>query len=80
MTLVDLSQTGAQVISQQALKPNHQYQADLTSDTETLQFEARVVWANFESPEGTAQYRAGLAFGRADPASIDRFCAALQQA
>jgi hypothetical protein len=80
VTLVDLSETGAQVISQQALKPNHQYQADLTSETETLQFEARVVWANFEAPEGTAQYRAGLAFGHADPASIDRFCAALPQA
>ncbi|MDP6610168.1 MAG: PilZ domain-containing protein [Vicinamibacterales bacterium] len=80
VTLVDLSETGAQVISQQALKPNHQYQADLTSETETLQFEARVVWANFEAPEGTAQYRAGLAFGHADPARIDRFCAALPQA
>ena len=74
VVIVDLSNTGAQVISPHALRPNDQFDAVLSNeDEDTLQFEARVVWANFEAPGGQAQYRAGLAFSGADPNWVDQF-------
>ena len=76
VTLVDLSRSGAQVLSAHALRPNDRFEAVLANDEERFQFEAQVVWANFEAPGGQAQYRAGLTFQGADPESIDKFSAA----
>ena len=76
VAIVDLSHSGAQVISPHALRPNDQFDAVLSDEDGILQFEARVVWANFEAPEGQAQYRAGLTFSGADPAWLDKFSAA----
>jgi hypothetical protein len=80
VAIVDLSHSGAQVISPHALRPNDQFDAVLSDEDDTLQFEARVVWANFEAPGGQAQYRAGLTFSGADPAWLDKFSAARRSA
>ncbi len=76
VAIMDLSHSGAQVISPHALRPNDQFDAVLSDEDGILQFEACVVWANFEAPEGQAQYRAGLTFSGADPAWLDKFSAA----
>ena len=80
VAIVNLSHSGAQVISPHALRPNDQFDAVLSDEDGILQFEARVVWANFEAPEGQAQYRAGLTFSGADPAWLDKFSAAHRSA
>ena len=74
VAIVDLSQSGAQVISSHALKPNDQFDASLSNEHDAQHFVARVVWASFEAPGGQTQYRAGLAFSGVDPGWLDKFC------
>jgi hypothetical protein len=75
--LVDLSATGAQVVSSLPLRPNQRVRFGLTSDV-PIRMAATVVWANFELPKGrpTPQYRAGLEFTSPNAESLERFCVA----
>jgi hypothetical protein len=75
--LVDLSATGAQVVSSLPLRPNQRVRFGLTSDV-PIRMVATVVWASFELPKGkpTPQYRAGLEFVSPNRASLEQFCVA----
>ena len=75
--LVDLSASGAQVVSGSPLRPNQRVRFSLPSDVPTRMV-ATVVWASFEFPKGrtTPQYRAGLEFSSPIAGMIEQFCVA----
>src|SRR5439155_1262985 len=59
--LVDLSITGAQVVSPTILKPNQRVRLTLSDDTAAIRLNAAIAWAQFEIPAGAPpQYRAGI--------------------
>jgi len=75
--VVDLSTTGAQVISPTVLRPNQKVRITLPNEDFLLRFRGAVAWAKFELPKAssqTAQYRAGVEFTDADAQAIDNFC------
>ena len=76
--LIDLSATGAQVISTATLRPGQHVRLTLSQAEVPVRLAGAVAWAMFEMPGGKPHYRAGLEFRDADPAAIDRFCAAHQ--
>jgi hypothetical protein len=72
--LVDLSTSGAQILSQLVLKPSQRVRVSFSDPQGTLRFVATVAWASFEIPKGSgSRYRAGLEFVDADSAAIDAF-------
>jgi PilZ domain-containing protein len=74
-TLVDLSVTGAQVVSVTILKPNQRVRMAFSDEHGMVRFNAAIAWAQFEIPPRIGpQYRAGIEFVDADPDSIDAFC------
>jgi hypothetical protein len=74
-TLVDLSVTGAQLVSPTILRPNQRVRVAFTDDAGTVRVGAAVAWAAFEIPPKTApRYRVGLEFTDADPSALDAFC------
>ena len=58
--LIDVSVTGAQVLSSSPLRPNRQVRMSLPTWSSRLT--ATVVWSSFEVPGGRPEYRAGLEF------------------
>jgi PilZ domain-containing protein len=73
--LVNLSTSGAQVVSATILKPNQRVRMVLTDASGIIRFNATIVWAAFEIPSTTGpRYRAGVDFVDADPAAVDRYC------
>jgi hypothetical protein len=75
-TLVDLSVTGAQVVSVTILKPNQRVRMAFSDEHGMVRFNAAIAWAKFEIPAKIGpQYRAGVEFVDADPAAVDAFCA-----
>jgi len=72
-TLVDVSATGAQVLSPTPLRPNRMVR--LVLKTGALTCGGRVVWARLELPGANAvtQYRAGIQFTDVDPVAIEAF-------
>jgi hypothetical protein len=71
-TLVNLSISGAQVVSPTILKPNQRVRF-IMSTKPPIRLKAAVAWASFEIPKGNARYRAGIQLFGADPAAIMRF-------
>jgi len=72
-TLVDLSVSGAQVVSLTILKPNQRVRFIMPSTKPPIRLKAAVAWASFEIPKGLARYRAGIHLLNADAASMMRF-------
>ena len=72
-SLVDLSVSGAHVLSPTILKPNRHVRFAFTDAAHPMRCRAVVVWATFEIPKGVARYRAGLELFDADPAAVTRF-------
>jgi CheY-like chemotaxis protein len=72
-TLVDLSVSGAQVISPTILKPNQRVRFIVPSNKPPMRLKAEVAWAAFEIPRGLSRYRAGIQLFGADPAAMMRF-------
>ena len=68
--VIDLSTVGAQVVSPTVLRPNQKLRVALTNDDLVMRFRGAVAWARFELGKGTPQYRAGVEFSDADPASL----------
>lgn len=66
-TLVDVSVTGAQVVSSTVLKPNQRVRVVLPDERHPIRCAANVAWATLELLHTGPQYRAGLSF--ADPNS-----------
>jgi hypothetical protein len=76
VNLLDLSSTGAQVLSPAVLRPNQRVRLTLWIEQEALRIGATVEWSSFEMDRETneTRYRAGLAFGAQDAAALERFC------
>jgi hypothetical protein len=72
-TLVDMSVSGAQVVSLTILKPNQRVRFIMPSNKPPMRLKAEVAWASFEIPKGLARYRAGIQLFGADPAVMLRF-------
>ena len=69
-TLVDLSTTGAQVLSPTVLKPNQRVRLTFTDQAGDLRVNGNVAWATFEIPP---RYRAGIEFIDADTKAVEAF-------
>ncbi|HEY5616716.1 MAG TPA: PilZ domain-containing protein [Vicinamibacterales bacterium] len=72
-TLVDLSVSGAQVVSATILKPNQRVRFIVPTTKPPIRLKAAVVWASFEIPQGLSRYRAGIQLFGADQAAMTRF-------
>ncbi len=73
--LVDLSVSGAQVLSCSALKPSKNVKVLLPSSEQPVLCRGRIVWARLEPtmPGKPIRYRAGMTFTGADPAAVQSF-------
>jgi hypothetical protein len=74
--VIDLSTTGAQVISPTVLRPNQKVRITIPLEDLQMRFRGAIAWAKFElpkPPEKAPQYRAGVEFTDADAAAIDNF-------
>ena len=75
--VVDLSQVGAQVISQTILRPNQRVRVSMPNDDFVMRFRGSIAWAKFELPEPSEppRYRAGVrSFADADATAVDSYC------
>jgi hypothetical protein len=70
--LIDLSTSGAQIVSPASLKPNQKVRLTFPGSVQ-MRVNAAVAWVIFEMPQGAPRYRAGVAFADANPAEIQRF-------
>ena len=73
--LVDLSLTGAQVLTAAAMKPNRLITVTLPVDDSSIVCKAKVMWSRLEPRAGQLWYRAGVAFTSADQLGIQTFLA-----
>jgi hypothetical protein len=75
--LVDLSTSGAQVLSPNVLKPNRVVKILLPSADRAVLCRAKVVWARLEPPKPGTQpcYRAGVCFTNVDEQAVEAFVA-----
>jgi hypothetical protein len=73
--LVDVSTSGAQILSPVAMKPNRTLRMLLRAGEQAIACRARVIWARFEQPRGAAaaRYRVGVKFTDVEPRDIDDF-------
>jgi hypothetical protein len=71
VSLIDLSTTGAQVLSTKMLKPNQQVRMTFADAVGTVRCSASIIWASFEMPKGVgARYRAGIALTGVDHTAL----------
>jgi hypothetical protein len=68
--LLDVSSSGAQVLSNVVLRPQQRVRIVLAPERGSVKTAAVVAWSTFEIGP-TPQYRAGLAFTRALPNLVD---------
>lgn len=74
-TLVNLSVSGAQVLSSTVLRPNQRVRVAIANEAGMLRANGTIAWASFEIPPGvTPRYRAGIAFVSADTDALQAFC------
>ena len=60
--LVDLSDTGAQVVSPHVLRPNEEVGLILDGGVEKLRLAGVIAWSTLELKDGRPRYRAGVRF------------------
>jgi PilZ domain len=72
-TLIDLSGSGAQVVSPSGLKPNQRVRIVLADDQANVKVAGSVAWASFEITKNGPRYRAGIEFVKPDVAAIEAF-------
>src|SRR5688572_2607307 len=74
--VIDLSQVGAQVMSQTILRPNQKVRVSIPNDDFVMRFRGSIAWAKFELPSPTSppRYRAGVEFTDADGTAVESFC------
>ena len=74
--VIDLSQVGAQVLSQTILRPNQKVRVSIPNEEFVMRFRGSIAWAKFELPDPSAppRYRAGVEFTDADPTAVESFC------
>ena len=71
--LVDVSLTGAQVVTAAAMKPNRLVKVLIPSGETTIACKGKVAWARLEPSKGQMLYRAGIAFTNVDKAALEAF-------
>jgi hypothetical protein len=73
--VVDLSQGGAQVISQTILRPNQRVRVSMPNDDFVMRFRGSIAWAKFELPQPSEppRYRAGVEFADADATAVESY-------
>ena len=73
--LIDLSTTGAQVLSPEPLDEGHETDLRLMSEEIPTVCRGRIVWSHIEpkSPRQPLRYRVGILFTRADVGAIEAF-------
>ncbi len=76
VTVVDLSLSGAQILSPAILRLGDSVHVMLASDADIIQCDAGVVWGAFDMlrPASAPLFRAGLSFKDADRLAIERLC------
>ena len=74
--VVDLSLTGAQILSPAVLRLGESVHVMLASDADIVQCDAGIVWGTFDmiGPACAPLFRAGLSFKDADRLAIERLC------
>lgn len=73
--LINLSTTGAQVVTQIRMRPTEKVRLALTDATTELRLIGAVAWASLEiGGRGVQQYRAGLELCAADEEVMERYC------
>ena len=75
-TLVNLSVTGAQLVSPVVLRPSQKVGVALANEAEAIKLQAGVAWSSFERSRKTGEtcYRAGLEFADAEPQILEEYC------
>ena len=73
--LIDLSTSGAQVLTSRALEQDRDGVLTLRSDELPVMCPGRIVWTRLDpnSQGRTLRYRAGVAFGAVDEPAIEAF-------
>jgi hypothetical protein len=75
-TLIDLSISGAQVVSHSALKPNRMVRVQLPAEDNPITCKGKIVWARLEAGSTTGlRYRAGVFFTGVDERAVEKFLA-----
>jgi len=77
--LVDLSLTGAQVLTPSAINPNRLVTVTLPMDDSTIPCKAKVMWSRLEPRSGQLWYRAGVSFTSADQLALETILNAHQK-
>lgn len=74
--VVDLSLTGAQILSPAVLRLGDSVHVMLASDADIVQCDAGIVWGTFDmiGSASAPLFRAGLSFKDADRLAIERLC------
>lgn len=72
--LVNLSVTGAQILSPNRLRPEQRIRVTLLDGSAETRFHGVIAWSALEMTGATGQYRAGLAFTDPDRHILDAFC------
>nr|MBA2302196.1 PilZ domain-containing protein [Acidobacteriota bacterium] len=75
VSLIDLSITGAQVLSGTILRPNQKVRVTIPQDETLVRCRGTIAWAKFELPKasGAPVYRAGVEFVDADRDFVEQF-------
>jgi CheY-like chemotaxis protein len=75
VSLIDLSTSGAQVVSGTILRPNQKVRVTIPHDDTAVRGRGTIAWAKFELPKPSAApvYRAGVEFIEIDPAFVEAF-------
>lgn len=81
VSVVDVSATGAQVLSGSILRPNQKVRVTIPQDDALVRCRGAIAWAKFELPKPTAPpiYRAGVEFLDADPEVVEAFASRYRQ-
>lgn len=71
--LIDLSVTGAQVLTPSSMKPNRLVKVTLPMGDSMIACKAKVMWSRLEPKSGQLWYRAGVSFTGADQFALEAF-------
>ena len=77
--LVDLSLTGAQLLTPAAMKPNRLITVTLPMGDSSIACKAKVMWSRLEPRSGQLWYRAGVSFTSTDQIALETFLATHQK-
>ena len=71
--LVDISLTGAQVLTPAAMKPNRLITVTLPMGDSSVACKSKVMWSRLEPRAGQLWYRAGVSFTSIDQVALETF-------